>query len=195
MRNVYFAVIFALIAGFAALSGCTKNTVQTETISFDKSIISDAESKYPDADIIEIEGTENVGGYNITNVRVTFNYTSVCPVRMRLRYKHPMFGYETGVPTYIIKDCVYKCEGTCIIASEEEAIVAAHTLPGTEIAQKFIQERGMSKVNAKAIYHENEEVWSVAFMHSENKSDEIEVNITSKDPKVLSISSFYEEGE
>ncbi len=186
------SMLFAFALGIALfisviIGGCTKNKTQTETISFEKSIISDAESKYPGADIIEIEGTESVGEYNITNVRVTFNYTSVCPVRMRLRYKHPLFGYETGVPTYIIKDCVYRCEGTCIITSEEEAIVAAHTLPNTKNAQEFINNNGMENVNAKAVYYENEGIWSITFASNSNATNKINVNITSKNPKVVGI--------
>ncbi|MGB9635261.1 MAG: hypothetical protein ACP5H8_00460 [Candidatus Micrarchaeia archaeon] len=175
--------IATLIILFVALVviGCTRQ-VNMDKSDFEKSIIQDAEAKYPGADIIEIEGTEKIGEYEITNVRVTFNSKSVCPVRMRLRYKYPTFGYETGVPTYIVKDCKYSCEGDCIITGEEEAIVAAHSLPGTKEVSRFIGNG--EDVTANAEYIGQDDVWSVTFTKG---NETMNVNITAKNPRVKSI--------
>ena len=186
MRN---SLLYALVVLFLVfMLGCTSN-YRGETVSLDteKSIIEDVESKYPNADIIEIEGVEEFGEYNITNVRVTFNYTSICPVRMRIRYKHPTFGYETGVPTYIVKDCVYRCEGKCVITGEEEAIVASHTLPGTDVVKDFIGDG--SNVTARAVFNESAGVWTVTLTKSLGNSSSIStVLIRAKDPAILNVS-------
>ncbi|GEM_PF-2116110 len=177
--NWYLFIVPAMIL---LLAGCTERPQETNQLSFEKSIIADAEAKYPDADIIEIEGREVVGGISMTNVRVTFNSTSICPVRMRLRYKSPDFGYETGIPTYIVNDCKYECVGTCVITSEEVAIVAAHTLDGSDDVKEFIGD-GQGIV-AKATYDKLEDNWTVTFTKTDT-GEAMRVVISAKNPVIL----------
>ncbi|MCX8205949.1 MAG: hypothetical protein N3H30_01840 [Candidatus Micrarchaeota archaeon] len=177
------AMLLAVCAVLAALfAGCIGKPEQVDQLGFEQAIIKDARAKYPAADIIEIEGHEEVGGTNITSVRVTFNYTSVCPVRMRLKYKYPDYGYETGVTSYIIRDCTYKCEGNCIITGEEEAIVAAHTLSGSQEASQFIGDG--TGIRAKA--EKAGDNWQVTFTNADGKS--LVVVVRAREPAIVSVS-------
>lgn len=179
--NKYALLI--ILAAALLFAGCIQKPPQaSDTLSYEKAIIEDATAKYPDADIVEIEGTETTGDINITNVRVTFNSTSVCPVRMRLRYKAPEFGYETGVQTYIVRDCRYTCEANCVITGEEEAIVASHSLKGSESVSGFIGDG--QGVSAKATYSVGGGEWTVVLTKA---GGEMEVKISARNPEILSV--------
>jgi len=180
--NKSLLIVILLVAGLVILTaGCIKPQEGSEALTFEKSIINDAKARYPDADIVEIEGTENIGGINVTNVRVSFNSDTICPKRMRLRYKTG-FGYETGVPTYIVNDCVYKCMGNCIITGSEEAIIAAHSLPGTGKVQEFI---GDGKDIKTAAYY-NGDTWTVVF-RKQSDGATMNVTLTAQNPIVVEI--------
>jgi len=179
-----FVGFCVVVAAIIFMAGCVENEPEMfDQVSFEKAIISDVEAKFPSADIIEIEGTSQVGGINVTSVRVTFNYTSICPVRMRVNYKYPSFGYETGVPLYLVKDCAYRCMGECVITGEEEAIVAAHSIPGTELVKEFVGNG--EGVKAKAVLLKNDSIWRVSFL--DEAGGLMLVNITSRNPEVRDI--------
>ncbi|MCX8200456.1 MAG: hypothetical protein N3G76_03220 [Candidatus Micrarchaeota archaeon] len=177
-------IAMLVLAGIAVLaSGCTKPQGSSDTMTFEKSIIDDAKVRYPGADIVEIEGTEEIGGVKVTNVRVTFGSDTICPSRLRLRYKQP-FGYETGVPIYIVKDCQVTCRSDCIITGPEEAIIAAHTLPGSERAKEFIGDG--SGIKAAAV--PSGDVWVVRFKR-EPDGAVMEVTLTAKNPTIIKVAS------
>jgi hypothetical protein len=181
-RSLLFIIL--LVAGIAVFTaGCIKPQDGSDTMTFEKSIINDAKARYPDANIVEIEGSEMSAGVNMTNVRVSFGIGTICPSRMRLRYKNT-FGYETGVPTYIVKDCEYKCEGNCIITGEEEAIIAAHKLPGTEQVQAYIGDG--TGIKTSAVYSAEFGTWLVTFSRQSDGSKMV-VKLTSMNPAVLQI--------
>lgn len=166
----------------ALFAGCINKPEEIDQLSFEQAIIKDAQAKYPTADIIEIESREQVGDTNITCVRVTFNYTSVCPIRMRLKYKYPDYGYETGVTSYIVRDCTYKCQGNCIITGDEEAIIAAHTLAGSEDVKRFIGDGTDITAKAKKVGDD----WVVQFTNA--KGQTVSVTVRARDPAILSVS-------
>lgn len=181
-KPLLFAIL--LVAGIVIMAaGCTKPQDGFDTLTFEKSIINDAKAKYPSADVIEIEGSEIIGGINMTNVRVSFNSNTICPTRMRLRYRQT-FGYETGVPTYLVKDCQLSCTENCIITGEEEAIIAAHKLPGTQRVSEFVG-KGQG-IKASASYVAADGTWVVEFTR-ESDGAEMIVTLTAQNPTLLKI--------
>ncbi len=176
MRLLILGILFMGLL----LLGCTgKDKDISNSVSWYDSVINDAKAKYPDADVVEIEGDSKIGDKTITLVKVVFNSGSPCPVRMRLKYEKG-FGFATGVPTYIVKDCVYKCVGSCQITTEEEAIVAAHSLPNSEKIQAFVE--NSDDISASAKYDEVNKLWEVFF---DDGSYVMAVNLTAKNPKIL----------
>ncbi len=170
-----------LLVSVLLLLGCTspENTPKDNSSNWYDSVVSDARAKYPDADLVEVEGESAIGGHNITLVKVVFNSGTPCPVRMRLKYDRD-FGFSTGVPTYIVKDCEYKCVGSCHITTEEEAIVAAHTLPGSEDISEFLLD--YPDARAEARLDESKGLWIVDFT---SEGGTLEVNLTSRSPKIV----------
>ncbi|MEM3364649.1 MAG: hypothetical protein QXS93_04030 [Candidatus Micrarchaeia archaeon] len=179
MDKMFLLTIIALVGVAILTSGCIKPQDGSDTMTFEKSILDDARARYPGADIIEIEGSEEISGIKVTNVRVTFASDTICPSRLRLRYKQP-FGYETGVPIYIVKDCRVTCTENCIITGPEEAIIAAHTLPESEQVNEFIGDGTGIKAHAKF----SDDVWTVTFNRARDGAI-MEVALTAKNPRIL----------
>ncbi|MEM2974571.1 MAG: hypothetical protein QW112_03035 [Candidatus Micrarchaeia archaeon] len=57
---------------------------------------------------------------------------------MHLYYDYPKKGFIISPPEYITKDCKVCQADTCVIGTSEEAIIASHTLPGTEDVHTYI---------------------------------------------------------
>lgn len=183
----------AILFVFFFLFGClTTPEEDVEQIELDKTVLEDARSKHPSADIIEIESVDLMNGINITNVRVSYYVNSICPERYRLRYKYPEFGYETGVIIEIVKDCKYTYTPDSIITFEEQAIVAAHTLSGTDEVKEFIGKGENIKVETH--YDSTSGIWEVTFKNKESLN-EMKVTLQSKNPQILSIEKLGEELE
>ncbi len=167
------------------LFGCiTTPEREFEEIDPEKTIIEDATNKHPNADIIEIESLDLMDGINITSVRVSYYVDTICPERYRLRYKYPEFGYETGIPIEIVKNCEYRYTPDSIITYEEQAIVAAHTLMGSDEVNEFIG--AGENIKVKTSFTSNTGVWKVTF---ENilTNETMYVSLQSKNPKILNI--------
>ncbi len=167
------------------LFGCvTTPEKEVEQLDPEKTIIEDAKSKHPTADIIEIESVDVMDGTNVTSVRVSYYMDTICPERYRLRYRYPEFGYETGVPIEIVKNCEYKYTPDSVITFEEQAIVAAHTLRGTDEVKEFVGNGDNIKVETN--YYGSTGVWEVLF-NNELTFEKMRVTLQSKNPQVLTI--------
>lgn len=148
MKNI--VVILAVLIIAIALFGCiTPTPPKTLTEAEARTLVSDdLHSKYPTADVREIIETTWDGQSWQINARVTFNYSSPCPVRMNVLYDYPRKGFVTAPPEYITKDCVVWKEAACVIGTPEEAIIASHTLEGTTKIQSYIDWHTDAAANA-----------------------------------------------
>jgi hypothetical protein len=170
---------------FIFLFGCiTTPEREYEEIDYEKTIIEDATNKHPNADIVEIESVDVMDGLTTTNVRVSYYVDTICPERYRLRYKYPEFGYETGIPIEIVKNCEYKYTPDSVITYKEQAIVAAHSLKGTEDVKDFIGNG--EYIFVETTFHSDVGVWEVLF-NDEYTLDKMRVTLRAKNPQVLTI--------
>jgi len=175
------------------LFGCiTIPEREYEEIDVQKTIIEDAMNKHPTADVVEIENVDLMDGINVTSVRVSYFINSICPERYRLRYRYPDFGYETGVPIEIVKNCEYTSTPDSVITYKEQAIVAAHNLKGTEEVKEFIGDG--EDIFVETIFHSEERVWEVTFTN-ELTLEKMKVTLRAKNPQVLTIKKIELEVE
>jgi len=187
MYKNYIIILFLVFFLF----GCvTPPETEIQGIEHDKTIIEDAKSKHPTADIVEIESVDLMDGINVTSVRVSYYTDTICPERYRLRYRYPNFGYETGVPIEIVKNCEYKYTPDSVITYEEQAIVAAHTLQGTEQVKAFVGNG--DNINVETNYYETTSVWEVIF-NNEISNEKMRVTLQAKNPKIIVIKKIVNE--
>lgn len=134
-------VIFSIFFLGLFLFGCVQPKINGNVTAEDAKafVIDDLKAKYPDAEIREvIQITPSDGSWEV-KARVTFNYSSSCPVRIHVFYDYPRKGFVVTTPEYITKNCVVCTEGSaCVIGTPEEAIIASHTLNGTESISNYI---------------------------------------------------------
>ncbi len=149
-----------------------------------KYVMEDARIKYPAADIIEIIdmeksfNEEEVEYYKMT-VRISEDLESPCPTRIHLYYNYPEQNFVTDPPEKITKRCI-TCEGKgCVIAFEEEAIIASHTNKGSESIAEFLKE----EPSAMPIVVKTEDGWMVSWIGEEKEYD-VYVNINGEISKV-----------
>jgi len=154
-RNVFISgYVFILLLSAFILFGCVqseskKTFSESEVRTF---VMEDLNSKYPNADvreILEMRSSDSNESW-VIKARVTFNYTSPCPVRMNVYYDYPRKGFVEKPPEYITKTCEV-CQGvsTCILGTPEEAIIASHTLSGSEPVKSYISSYPNAKASAK----------------------------------------------
>jgi len=108
-----------------------------------KLFLEDLERKYPNADVREVfEITPQAGKngtYYTLKARVSSNLIYPCPERLHIYYTYPPQNFVTQPADIITRDCrLCINEPTCILAFEEEAIVASHTYPGTDGISSYI---------------------------------------------------------
>ena len=142
-------VLFSLV-----LFGCLQTEQQQVFKESDARafVLDDLNSKYPSAnvkEILEIVSSSTNDSWQI-KARVTFNYTSACPVRMNVYYDYPRKGFIETPPEYVTKECTV-CKGveTCILGTPEEAIIASHTLEGSDAVVSFISAHSNAQASAK----------------------------------------------
>jgi len=137
-------------------------------------ILEDLKTKHPNADITEIISMElktNEGGEEYYSIkgRVTEGLDSGCPVRIHYSYTYPSQKFVTQPPEYITQGCEVCTTSPCFIAFEEEAIIASHTLSGTESVHEFI-----STNDVYPTVNEVEEGWEVVW---DSPDSEVSYNV------------------
>ncbi|MFA5049623.1 MAG: hypothetical protein WC501_01310 [Candidatus Micrarchaeia archaeon] len=106
-------------------------------------VLEDLKTKHPDTavGIISMEKiTEGNSTYYSIKAKVTKDYATPCPVRIHYYYSYPEQNFVTRPPEYITKNCKVCTDSTCYLMFEEEAIIASHTLKGTESISNYIDE-------------------------------------------------------
>lgn len=104
-------------------------------------ILEDLKTKHPDSavGIISIEKVvHNNSTYYAIKAKVTKDDSTPCPIRIHYYYNYPEQNFITRPPEYITKNCKVCTDSSCHIMFEEEAIIASHTLKGTELIKKYI---------------------------------------------------------
>jgi len=122
------------------LSGCiktstSKNVTEQDAIAF---VLDDLKAKYLDSEVIDIVEISPSDGSWYIKAKVTYNYSTPCPVRMHLYYDYPKKGFIISSPEYVTKDCKVCQTGSCVIGTPEEAIIASHTLNSTETVASYL---------------------------------------------------------
>ncbi len=108
-------------------------------------VLEDLVGKHPNADAVEImdwETKENEEGEEYLRIRaaVTEGLYSPCPVRIHYFYHYPVQKFVTDPNEYITTSECTVCEGEgCVIAFQEEAIIASHTNTGAENVHKYVE--------------------------------------------------------
>jgi len=146
-------VVLLLVMGLL-LFGCVQPQVSGNVTEKDaKAFVNDdLRSKYPDAEIKEItETTLSEGSYQI-KARITYNYSTPCPVRLNAYYDYPKKGFVASPPEYVTRDCtVCKdfAKASCILGTPEEAIIASHTVAVNDAVKGYLVAHPDAKPDAK----------------------------------------------
>jgi len=106
-------------------------------------VTEDLRERFPLADIsiISIDEKTNEDGTNYYSIKakVTEEYASPCPRRMHIYYNYPEQNFIPQPTEYITTDDCEVCgEGICTIAFPEEAVIASHTMEGTDEVNEYI---------------------------------------------------------
>lgn len=180
-------IIFILLV-YSAINFWTTNSERTTIKDF---IIEDLKNKHPNAEVVEIlimnlEKNEDDEDYYYIKAKVTEGLTTPCPTRIHYHYNYPEQNFITQPPEYITKDCEF-CEVTpCAISFEEEAIIASHTLEGTEEIAEFVEENE----DAYPTVTKESEGWRVIWLEPDGEGFDI---LLSSDGDVLELNKIFNE--
>ena len=157
---VLLAVIAALVM---AIQFFQINVVEADASNF---VTEDLQSKYPYADIsimtiTPMRNDENQRYFEV-KARVTQLMDTPCPKRSHIYYNYPAQNFVPQPPETITNHCQVCTQGICTIAFPEEAVIASHTLDGTEDVESFLQEYQ----NAVPGVEERENSWVVSWYSS-----------------------------
>ena len=109
-----------------------------------KFVTEDLQTRFPDADKVEIINQEarwNPRGepYFAMKASVSSGLATPCPIRTYYYYNYPEQNFALTPPEAVVKNCRVCESGNCILAFEEEAIIASHTLSGTKAVDNAIK--------------------------------------------------------
>ncbi|MBI5223805.1 hypothetical protein HY990_05275 [Candidatus Micrarchaeota archaeon] len=128
-----------------------------------KFVLEDLGNKYPEAQIsiVNISERYNLNGekYFELKGRVTQNPDGPCPERSHIFYNYPVQNFIPQTPEVITQDCRVCTAGLCTIAFPEEAIIASHTMSGTNQINQFIR----SDANVTHSVLEGDNQWIVTW--------------------------------
>ncbi len=113
-----------------------------ENADASKFVLEDLNSKYPGAavSIMSITPMSSPSGSQYLEVKtsVTQDPDTPCPRLSHIFYNYPVQNFVPQPPEIITSGCHVCTEGICNIAFPEEAIIASHTLPGTDAVSSFL---------------------------------------------------------
>jgi len=161
MKNELIAIVLLILASVFLISIIDFYKKNIEFSDAKKFVTEELKVKYPLAEIgiISVEEKNNNGTkYYEIKTRVTKNAATPCPERMHIYFNYPMQNFVSQPPEYVTKNCKVCLEKqNCPILFAEEAIIASHTMPGTEAINEFI----MDSVGAYPTVTENENSWVI----------------------------------
>lgn len=137
-------LILLLVASLLIVGGMNFYGENVQIGAAEEYVLEDLAQKQPGADIVEILGWEtktNDGGeeYLLIRARATTGMKTPCPVRIHYFYHYPVQNFIADPPEYITTSSCSVCEGAgCVIAFEEEAIIASHTNSKAGRVEKYV---------------------------------------------------------
>ncbi|MDO8553532.1 MAG: hypothetical protein Q7S22_01890 [Candidatus Micrarchaeota archaeon] len=138
VRLIFGLVVFILIL-VALIDFIKRNVEKADATKF---VTEDLKNKYSGADVSIIATTEksntDANIYYEIKSKVTTNLDSACPERTHIYYNYPEQNFVAQPPEYITRNCKVCTEGTCVLAFPEEAIIASHTLKGTQEISTYL---------------------------------------------------------
>ncbi|MBS3068146.1 hypothetical protein J4450_05560 [Candidatus Micrarchaeota archaeon] len=180
-------LIFILIVIIAILvSAISFFNVNVEQADAKRFVQEDLKSKYPNAEteILSVTEKKDEKGqkYFEIKAKVTRFANSACPERSHTYYNYPKQNFVAPPDETITTNCSVCSDSSkqCVIAFPEEAVIASHTLKGTEDVDRFVN----NKVSAVPIVRQTAN-WIIIW-NSEISSFFYEVEI-SKNGTVVSI--------
>ncbi len=139
-REAILLILFLFILVFLVPLLPSGIVDEKDAVSF---VYEDLSNRYPQSEIsiISVEEKVNDGGetYYSIKAKVVHNPKSPCPERVHIYYNYPEQRFIPSPPDVITKDCSVCQEGICTLAFLEEAIIASHTMDGTESVRSFIE--------------------------------------------------------
>lgn len=191
MKREYTVIIvlFLLILALLVIAGPFFKT--TSDLSDVKSfVIEDLKTTYPNAEIEIIstkeKTTDNGGQYYEIKAKVIKGQGTACPERTHIYYNYPEQNFVPKTPEQVTSNCKVSCtEGTCNLVFPEEAIIASHTITGTEDVHTYL----MAHPDMKATATETASGWAVTWISSDGMSN-IEVQL-SKSGTMLSVKQIF----
>lgn len=162
-KELIFLIVLAIFV--VLLAGAVK--VFQNTSSQDDArrfVLSDLQQKYPAADteILDIQEKSNSQNekYFYIKARVTNAAATACPERIHVYYNYPEQNFAATPPEYITRSCSVCISGSsCVLAFPEEAVIASHTLPGSEPITTFLGAFG----SAYPLVQETASGWKVTW--------------------------------
>ncbi|MEM3399844.1 MAG: hypothetical protein QXP42_03350 [Candidatus Micrarchaeia archaeon] len=131
---VMFLVVVALVVFFT--TSFKKHVLTKEEA--ERYVIEDLRAKFPNADKYGVISIENESGSWKVEASVVHEAGSRCPKRTHVFYDYPRSGFALREEN-ITKGCrICVAEPLCIIVYPEEAIIASHTLPGSDRTVEFL---------------------------------------------------------
>jgi hypothetical protein len=145
MRREYIVIgllVIAIIFLIGVIDFVKKNVEQADAKKF---VLEELNRLYPDADaeiISMAEKTSPAGSkYFEIKSRVTRDAATPCPRRIHIYFNYPEQNFVPQPPEYVTQNCQVCVDKTnCVIGFQEEAIIASHTLVGTEEVATFIKD-------------------------------------------------------
>lgn len=143
MKKEIIIIIILIILVISLVLGLKFTTDNFGGGDANKFVYEDLKKKFPDADKIEILITEpktNEKGFSYYFIKATVsaNLSTPCPTKTYYYYNYPAQNFVPSPPDYVVKDCQICGNTTCMISFPEEAIIASHTLNGTDAVHKYV---------------------------------------------------------
>lgn len=108
-----------------------------------KYVVEDLQTRYPYADNITVvaseQRTNDMGEtYYWIKAAVSDGLDGPCPTRTNYYYNYPEQNFVPAPPEYVVRNCRVCAATPCVIAFEEEAIIASHALMGGEAVHAYV---------------------------------------------------------
>jgi hypothetical protein len=176
-REILLIVILLVVIAVLVKLAEFVTGMNVEEADASKFVLEDLRTKYPTADISIVsmapKQDDRGGRYLEVKAKVTKNPASACPERSHIFYNYPVQNFVPKPPEVITANCAVCTYGICTIAFPEEAIIASHTLRGTEAVHAYI----MQNQNAVPSISEKSDSWVVRWSSaSSNTSYVVEIH-------------------
>ncbi len=163
MEERQWVVLGLVVIGIVVLWYVANKPDVTSEYDARNFVINDATTKYPEAEIKVVSSNFTNNSWKM-KVKATLGQNTPCPERIHLYYDYPALQFTTRPPEHITKNCeVCVNAPECILVFPEEALIASHTLSGTEVVKGFLEQtpEATGKASFLVSYGNYENVWQV----------------------------------